>query len=184
MKDMVASISRGPGIFAGVLVAFAIAGLCLAAVGWRAYGEVIVQAARYRDYKSLQENAGKADSLAAAYTALQSDLRTLRNSLPEKNQGSQVLNALVEDARSRGLAIGGITALDEIPFADYRELPFEVEASGGFKDMVGYLRGLETRGMALQVRRFTAQAEGLNKARVKAKLELSVFAPSPAGSAP
>lgn len=184
MKDSVVSISRGPGIFAGVLALLVIAGSALAGVGWLAYGEIVKQTARYRDYKSLQENAGKADSLSAAYTSLQTDLRALRNALPAENQGSQVLNALVEDARSRGLAIGGITALDEIPFAGYRELPFEVEASGAFKDLVAYLRGLENRGMALQVRRFTAQAEGMNKARVKARLELSVFAPAPMGNAP
>jgi len=177
MNTLLRSAARAPGIFAGVLAGLVVVALCLAGVGWRAYLEISAQAARYRDYKSLQENAGKADSLADAYSALQSDLRTLRNALPEENQGSQVLNTLVEDARGHALALGGITALDEIPFPGFRELPFEVEASGSFKDLVAYLRGLETRGMALQVRRFTAHAEGMNKARVKAKLELSVFAP-------
>lgn len=178
MKPSLASVSRGPGVFAGVLATLIAAAAALGAVGWYAYGEIAVQAARYRDYKSLQENAGKADSLAAAYAALQRDLHTLRTALPDRNQGSQVLNTLVEDARRYGLAIGGITALDEVPFPGYRELPFEVEAAGGFKDLVGYLRSLETRGMALQVRRFTVQAEGMNKARVKARVELSVFVPS------
>jgi Tfp pilus assembly protein PilO len=177
-------------VFAGVLVAVIAAAAILAVAGWFAYAEIATQAGRYRDYKSLQENAGKADSLAAAYGALQADLRALRSALPDRNQGSQVLNSLVEDARRYNLAIGGINALDEVPFPGYRELPFEVEASGGFKDLVGYIRALETRGMALQVRRFTAQAESMNKARVKAKLELSVFvpdepgAPGDAGAAP
>jgi Tfp pilus assembly protein PilO len=173
---------QGQAAFLGVLAAVLAGALALGAAGWRAYAEIAAQTGKYRNYKALQVNAGKADSLSAAYASIQEDLRGLRAALPEKNQGSQVLNTLVEDAQACSLSIAGITSLDEVPFPGYRELPFDVNLAGGFKDMVRYVHALETRGMVLQVRRLEAQAESINKARVKAKLELSVFVPGNAGA--
>lgn len=184
MNPAIASFARGPGLFGAVLAALLAACLGLGAVGWKAYQEIAAQAARYRDIKSLRENAGRADSLSAAYAALQADLGALRTALPERNQGSHVLNILVESARGNRLDIGGITGLDEVRFPGYRELPFEVEVSGSFKDLIGYVRALETGGMALQVRKLSAWAEAMNKPRIRAKLEASVFVPDQAGAAP
>ena len=169
---------RGQILFLGVAAGLLAGALALAAAGRVAYAEIAVETARYGDYKSLQANAGKADSLSAAYTAVLEDLRSLRAALPDTNQGSQMLNILVEDARRFDLGIAGITALDEVPFPGYRELPFEVNLAGGFKDLVRYVHALETRGMVLQIRRLEAKSEGLNKSRIKAKLELSAFIPA------
>ena len=168
---------RAQAAFAAVLAAVLAGAAGLAGAGWWAYGEIAAQTGRYREYKSLQANAGKADSLSAAYAAIQEDLRALRAALPEQNQGSQVLNILVEDARKFELGIAGINALDEVPFPGYRELPFEVELAGDFKNLVGYVHALETMGMVLQVRKLEAHSEAINKHRIKAKLELSVFVP-------
>jgi len=151
--------------------------LILAAIGWRAYAEVSTQAERYHSYKALQQGAGKADSLSSVYASILKDLEGLRQALPAQNQGSYVLNVLVEDARKLDLGIAGIIALDEVPFPGYKELPFEVNLSGGFTNLVRYLHALETRGMVLQVRRLSAHTDAINKSRITAKLELSVFVP-------
>ena len=42
----------------------------LGALGMRAYAEVSGQTGRYGTYKALQRDAGKADSLSAAYEAV------------------------------------------------------------------------------------------------------------------
>ena len=163
--------------FAAVLASVLAGMAALGGAGWWAYGGIAAQTGKYREYKSLQANAGKADSLSAAYAAIQADLRAVRAALPEGNQGSQVLNILVEDARKYELGIAGINALDEVPFPGYRELPFEVELAGDFKNLVRYVHALETLGMVLQVRKLETHSEAINKARIKAKLELSVFVP-------
>jgi hypothetical protein len=167
----------GQAAFAGVAAALLIAALALAGIGWRAYQEVTAQAIRYRTYKSLQLGAGEADSLSIVYASILKEVRNIRQALPDRNQGSHVLNILVEDARKLELGIAGINGLDEIPFPGYRELPFEVTLNGAFTDLVRYLHGLETRGMVVRVRRLNAKAEAMNKSRVTAKLELSVFVP-------
>jgi hypothetical protein len=164
-------------VFAGVLSALVAAAGALAFIGKLALAEIAGQSARYRDYKALQADAGEADRLSAAYDGIQKDLRDLRSGFPGGNPGGQVLNRLVESARACSLSIAGITALDEVAFPGYRELPFEVGLAGGFKDVVRYLHSLETGGIALQVRRMEAHSEAINKARVKARLELSVFVP-------
>jgi hypothetical protein len=174
----------GQAAFAGVLIVLLLGASGLAAVGWRAYREVSTQAVRYRDYKALQQGAGQADSLSLAYANLLKDLQAMRDALPPQNQGSFVLNLLVEDARKLDLGIAGINALDEVPFPGYKELPFEVNLSGGFINLVRYLHALESRGMSLQVRRLSAHAEGINKSKVTAKLELSVFVPGAGQAAP
>ncbi len=177
MKGGTLGALRGQAAFAGVLAALLAVACALAAAGWWSYGEISSQAGRYQGYKALQANAGRADSLSAAYAALQEDLKALRKALPEKNQGSQALNLLVEYAGKFQLGIAGINAMDEVPFTGYKELPFEVNLSGGFKDLVGYVHALETLGMVLEVRRLEAHSEAINKSRIKAKLELSVFVP-------
>jgi hypothetical protein len=174
----------GQAAFAGVLIVLLSGAAGLAAVGWRAYREVSTQALRYRDYKALQQGAGQADSLSLVYADLLKDLQAMREALPPQNQGSFVLNLLVEEARKFDLGIAGINALDELPFPGYKELPFEVNLSGGFINLVRYLHALESRGMSLQVRRLSAHAEGINKSRVAAKLELSVFVPGGERMAP
>jgi hypothetical protein len=93
-----------------------------------------------------------------------------------------VLNLLVEEAGKRELGISGITALDVVPFPGYSELPFEVGLTGTFPALARFLHSLETQGMALQVRRVRVQGEGLNRNRVRAGLDLSVFSPGAAGS--
>lgn len=167
----------GQAAFAGVAAALLLGASALAAIGWKAYVEVSAQAERYRSYKSLQQGAGKADSLSSVYASVLKDLQAIHQALPAQNQGSYVLNILVEDARKLDLGIAGIMALDEVPFPGYKELPFEVNLSGGFTNLVRYLHSLETRGMVLQVRRLSAHTDAINKSRITAKLELSVFVP-------
>ncbi|MDB5050700.1 MAG: Pilus assembly protein PilO [Fibrobacteres bacterium] len=167
----------GQAAFIGVAVLLLLAAAVLGAIGWRAYAEVSGQAARYRDYRALQRDAGKADSLSAVYENIRKEIQGIREALPAQNQGSQVLNILVEDARKLDLGIAGINALDEIPFPGYKELPFEINLTGGFANLVRYLHSLETRGMVLEVRSLSAHAEAINKSQVTAKLELSVFVP-------
>jgi hypothetical protein len=167
----------GLAVFAGVLILLLAGTTLLASVGWRAYSEVSTQAVRYRNYKALQQGAGQADSLSGVYENLLKDLQGMRAALPPQNQGSFVLNLLVEEAGKYELGIAGINALDEVPFPGYMELPFEVNLSGGFVNLLRYLHALESRGMSLQVRRLSAHAEAINKSKVTAKLELSVFVP-------
>lgn len=179
MKPSMAFMGRytGQAAFAGVAAVLLMGALALAAIGWRAYQVVTGEAIRYRSYKSLQQEAGQVDSLSTVYSSILKEIRNLRQALPARNQGSHVLNILVEDARKLELGIVGINGLDEIPFAGYRELPFELTLNGSFTDLVRYLHGLETRGMVVRIRRLDAKAEALNKSRVAAKLELSVFVP-------
>lgn len=174
----------GQAAFFAVLAGFLAAAGALAAVGWKSFGELSAQTARYRAYRELQRGAGKADSLSAAYAVIQEDVRRFREALPESNQGTFVLNILVEEARKLELGIAGITAMDEVPFPGYRELPFELGLTGGFPKLVRYLHSLETRGMVLQVRRLSARSEAINKAGIKAKLEISVFVPGNGPAAP
>jgi hypothetical protein len=176
----------GQAAFVALLVGLLACAGVLAAVGWISFEELSAQTARYRAYRDLQRGAGKADSLSAAYAVIQKDVRLFREALPESNQGSFVLNILVEEARKLQLGIAGITAMDEVPFPGYRELPFELGLTGGFLKLVRYLHSLETRGMVLQVRRLSARSEAINKAGIKAKLEISVFVPgnSPAATIP
>jgi hypothetical protein len=177
MKSGLMGRIGGQAVFAGVAALLLLAASSLGAIGWRAYLEVSAQAERYGNYKALQRDAGKADSLSTAYGAILKDLQGIREALPAQNQGTFVLNILVDEARRMELAIAGITALDEVPFPGYKELPFEMNLTGGFTDMIRYLHALETRGMVLQVRKLRAQSEAINKSRLTAKLELSVFVP-------
>lgn len=174
----------GQASFFAVVAGFLAAAGALTAVGWKSFEELSGQTARYRAYRELQRGAGKADSLSAAYAVIQKNVRRFREALPESNQGSFVLNILVEEARKLELGIAGITAMDEVPFPGYRELPFELDLTGGFPKLVRYLHSLETRGMVLQVRRLSARSESINKAGIKAKLEISVFAPGNGPAAP
>jgi hypothetical protein len=184
MKRGIFGRYSGQAAFIGVAAALLLGALALSVIGWRAYAEVSAQAVRYRTYKALQQDAGKADSLSAVYASILKDLDGMRAALPAQNQGSFVLNLLVEDARKLDLGIAGINALDEVPFPGYKELPFEVNLNGGFTNLVRYLHALETRGMALQVRRLTSHADAINKSRITAKLELSVFVPGEGALAP
>jgi hypothetical protein len=174
----------GQAAFLGVAAVLLIAAGALAAIGWRAYGEASRQAIRYQTYKAMQRDAGRADSLFSSYGNVLREIREFREALPAQNQGSFVLNALVEDARKMDLAIAGINALDEVPFPGYRELPFELDVAGGFANLVRYLHALETRGMALEIRKLSSHADAINKSRITAKLELSVFVPGAEGAAP
>jgi Tfp pilus assembly protein PilO len=149
--------------------------------GGLALAEILEQAGKYRAYKSLQAGAGQADSLSAAYAGIQRDIRQLRSALPGANPGAQVLDRLVGEAKACSLSIGGITALDEIPFPGYRELPYEMELGGGFKELVRFLRDLETGPVAVQVRGLSIRTEAMNKSRIKAKLGVSAFALGNAG---
>jgi Tfp pilus assembly protein PilO len=167
----------GQGAFAGVAFALALATALLVAGGSWAWKEWSRQWESYGTYRDLQRNAGRADSLSRAYESLGSDLDALRRALPADNQASHLRNLLVEEARKRGLGIAGITALDEIPFPGYTELPFEVALSGNFPALVRYFHSLETRGLAVQLRRVGIRNEKLNKAHVQVCLDLSVFAP-------
>lgn len=168
---------RGPLAFAALLGGLIVAIAALTAGAGLAFAEIATQSERYRAYKELQAGAGTADSLSTAYARIQNDLRSLRTALPGGNPGAQVLDRLVAGAKACSLSIAGITALDEIPFPAYRELPYELEVAGGFKDLVRYLHDLETGGVALQVRTLSIRSEGINKARIKAKLGLSALAP-------
>ena len=168
----------GQAAFAGVVTALALLTALMVTGGAWAYRELSEQISIYGSYQDLQRNAGRADSLSAAYDGLGRDLEALGKALPRDNQASHVLNVLVEEARKRELGISGVTALDEIPFPGYTELPFEVGLTGGFPSLVRYFHSLETQGMAVQLRRVTVKNESLNKARVQARLELSVFSPT------
>jgi Tfp pilus assembly protein PilO len=167
---------RGQLVFAGILAGLILGVAVLSAGGGLAIAEISGQAGRFRAYKALQAGAGQADSLSAAYAGIQKDLRQLRAALPNGNPGAQVLNRLVEGAKACSLSIAGITALDEIPFPGFRELPYEMEVAGGFKDLVRLLRDLETGSVAVQVRSLSIRSEAMNKSRVKAKLGISAFA--------
>ncbi len=185
MKGATLGRYAGQIAFLGVAASLLAIAALLGAIGWRAYQEVYGQAQRLQSYQALQREAGKADSLSAVYLSVLGEIRRIREALPAQNQGSLVLNMLGEEARHANLALSGINALDEIPFPGYRELPFEINLTGGFTDVVRYLHALETRGMVLQIRKLSAHAEAINKSRVTAKVELSVFAPGAAGvSAP
>lgn len=173
----------GASSFAGVSLAIALVSALIVAAGAWAWDDLTGQLARYGAYRDLQRNAGRADSLSAAYGALEAELSALGKALPAGNPASHALNALVEEAGKQNLGIGGVTALDEVPFPGYSEWPFDVDLSGNFKDLARYLHGLETQGMAVQVRKMSIRSESMVKSRVKARLEISVFAPSP-GAAP
>ncbi|MDQ3003677.1 MAG: hypothetical protein M3Y08_20765, partial [Fibrobacterota bacterium] len=97
----------------------------------------------------MQQDAGKADSLAILYASALKDLHAIRSALPVQNQGSFVLNLLVEEARKHELGIAGLSALDEVPFPGYSELPFELDFSAGLPNLARFLHALETRGMVL-----------------------------------
>ncbi len=168
---------RGQMVFACVAMALVLIGTLLAAIGMRAYSEVARQTGQYQMYKSLQKDAGKADSLSGIYAGVLEDLKKIRQALPVQNQASYVLNILVEEARNRNLSLAGITALDEVPFPNYKEIPFEVNLAGDFPNLVRYLYALETQGMVLQVRKLTIASEVMNQAKVKGRLELSVLVP-------
>lgn len=169
--------------FAGVAAALALATALVTAGGAWAWMELRSQGDRYGAYRDLMRNAGRADSLSAAYESLGRDLEALRTALPAQNASSHVLHVLGEEARKLQLGITEITALDEVPFPGYSELPFEVNLTGEFPSLVRYLHSLESRGMAVQARRIEVRNESLNKARVEARLDLSVFSPGPrAGS--
>jgi Tfp pilus assembly protein PilO len=167
----------GQAAFAGVVLILAAATALLAGAGAWSWRELSDQWARYQAYQDLQRNAGRADSLSAAYDALAAELEALGRALPAENQGSHVLNLLVEEAGRRELGISGITALDAVPFPGYAELPFQVGLAGTFPDLARFLHSLETQGMALQVRRLHVEGESLNRNRVRASLDLSVFSP-------
>lgn len=169
--------------FMGLVIALGLMVLVLCTLGTLAYREVYTQATLYRSYKMLQQGAGQADSLSVEYTFIQKNLQNIRDALPNQNQGSVVLNILVEEARRMDLGIAGITALDEVPFPGYKELPFEMNLSGGLTSLVKYLHTLETRGMVLQLRKLSTHSEAINKSKITAKLELSVFIPQ-LGSVP
>jgi hypothetical protein len=168
---------RGPLAFSAMLGGMVLGVVALTAGAALATAEIASQSRRYQAYKSLQAGAGTADSLSSAYAGIQKDLRALRTALPGGNPGAQVLDRLVAGAKACSLSIAGITALDEIPFPAFRELPYEMEVSGGFKDLVRYLHDLETGSVALQVRTLSIHSEGMNKARIKARLGLSALAP-------
>lgn len=173
----------GQSAFAAVAIALLSAAAALGWIGWRAYGMAADQAEKYQSYRALQQGAGRADSLSAAYGNVLRDIQGIRESLPPQKEGSYALNLLVEEAGKSHLAIAGINAWDEVAFPGYRELPFEINLVGGFADLIGYLHSLETRGMVLEVRKLSAHAEALNKARITAKLELSILVPGGASAA-
>lgn len=163
--------------FAGIAAALALTASLAAAAGWWCYGILAEQAAGYRSYQALQRNAGRADNLSAAYGLALREIEGIRKAMPPQNQGSHVLDALESGARGMNLGLSGVTALDEVPFPGYVELPFELTVTGEFPNLVRYLRALETQGMVLQVRRLSARNESLNKNHMQARLELSVFIP-------
>jgi Tfp pilus assembly protein PilO len=133
---------------------------------------------RYRAYRDLQSHSGRVDSLSGKLNEVREEIKALRVALPADNQGSFVLNKLVEDARVRGLGIGTLTAMDEIPFKGFSELPFELEVTGEFPSMLGYIHSLENSGMAVQIRHLSFINEILNRSQVKAVIQLSVFSPT------
>jgi hypothetical protein len=164
-------------IFAAVAAILALAGTLIAASGYWCYLQLADQTARYTKYNALQRDAGKADSLSAAYEKALNEIETIRKAMPPQNQGSYALNVLTEGARNFNLGLSGVNALDEIPFSGYTELPFELGLSGDFPNFLRYLHSLEIQGMVLSVRRLAIKNESMNKARVQARLELSVFVP-------
>lgn len=172
---------KGHFAFAGVILVLALTTALLSAVGAWAWRDLSDRMGLYGTYRELTRHAGKADSLSAAYKALDREMDQLREALPAENRSSHVLNLLVEEAGRRDLGIAGIMAMDEIPFPGYSELPFEVELTGAFPDVLLFLHALESRGLALRMRRIRATTEGMNQARVQAHLEISVFAPLDGG---
>jgi hypothetical protein len=167
----------GQAMFAAVAVLLAICAALVAASGWWCYLRLAEQAGRYGNYKALQRDAGKADSLSAAYDKALHEIESIRKAMPPENQGSYVLNVLTAAAQHLNLGLSGLNALDEVPFPGYVELPFELGLSGDFPNLLRYLHSLETQGMVLSVRRLSIRNESLNKPRVQARLELSVFVP-------
>ena len=141
---------QGQGVFLAAALLLAVLALGLTRAGRSVYSEFADQMGRYRLYRALQREAGKADSLSLAYAGLQRDLRDVHAALPADNPSSHVLNILVEGARQRDLGISGITGLDEVSFPGFRELPFDLALSGRFADLAGFLHSLETRGMVLR----------------------------------
>jgi Tfp pilus assembly protein PilO len=168
---------RGPLTFAGVsillLASIALTSLLLA---W-ATREGLGQYQRYVAYRDLQSHSGRVDSLVGKLHEVSEELKSLRTALPAENQGSFVLNTLVEEAQVRGLGMGTLTAMDEIPFKGFTELPFELELTGEFPSMLAYIHALENRGMAVQIRHLAFTNEILNRSQVKATIQLSVFSP-------
>ena len=176
---LIALLRRYSGVaaFWSITIGLALASTLLAAIGAWSFWEFRDQMSRYQSYRELQRHSGKADSLSSAYSALQVEVDAIHKSLPEENTASYALNALVEGAHNLSLGISGITAMDEISFPDYTELPFELHLAGNFHGLLRYLRSLESQGLAMQVRRLEIKSEKLNRSNIKARLEVSILAP-------
>ncbi len=109
-----------------------------------------------RDIKAelAQTHARMAElpALMLEQTRLQSQLDGQRETLaqveiflPEESHESQVLHEVASLAQQSGLTIHRLEPLQTIKFASYSTHPFQLNCRGEFREIAGFLKGLETR---------------------------------------
>jgi Tfp pilus assembly protein PilO len=109
-----------------------------------------------RDIKAelaqTQARMGELPALMLEQTRLQSQLDAQREKLaqvelflPEELHESQVLHEVASLAQQSGLIVTRLEPLPTVKFASYSMHPFQLNCRGEFREIAGFLKGLETR---------------------------------------
>ena len=96
--------------------------------------------------------------------------------LDDENSLHSVLQKVAELARTSGLHVDRTQPLSAITRETYRVMPFQLTASGNFRRITTFLRGLEAQPTLFAVERFSLKSESeQNGEALKADITFSVF---------
>jgi Tfp pilus assembly protein PilO len=96
--------------------------------------------------------------------------------LDDENSLHSVLQKVADLARSSGLQVDRTQPLAPITRETYRVMPFQLIASGNFRRVATFLRGLEAQPTLFAVERFSLKSESeQNGEALKADITFSVF---------
>ncbi|MDB5342651.1 MAG: hypothetical protein JWP89_1028 [Schlesneria sp.] len=144
-----------------------------------------------RDIKAelaqTQARMGELPAMMLEQTRLKSELEAQRERLaqvklflPEESHESQVLHEVASLAHQSGLIVNRLEPLPTVKFASYSTHSFQLNCRGEFREITGFLNGLETRprlvtfgGIAL-VRKNDSTGE-TSKRQIQATVHFSVY---------
>jgi len=96
--------------------------------------------------------------------------------LDDENSIHSVLQKVADLARSTGLQVDRTQPLSPVTRETYRVMPFQLTASGSFRRIATFLRGLESQPMLFIVERFSMKSESeQSREALKADITFSVF---------
>lgn len=164
-----------PGIW--VLMAFGI-GMSVLLLGWAGKAtaqKFLASVTRLKNLNELRSNVQEADTELIRMQVLDSLLSGFGKGLPQGTEGAFVLDLLMRNAESCSLSIKHLQAWEEKPGKTFRELPFDITLQGGFLEIHRFLTDLDSRPWALRMHHAELKSEALNRNRLSATLQFSVF---------